>query len=67
MTVKKFFESNPDVKVFVFDGYTDYTRMETYALIDLKNVLNAEIKDIIVKGDDKRIQRWARNSITLFI
>ena len=67
MTVKKFFESNPNVKVFIFDGYSDYTRQEAYALVDHRHILNAEIKDIVVKGDDKQIQPWERNSITLFI
>lgn len=67
MTVKDFYQSNPNVKSYVFDGFSPYSRADVYNAWCPSRILNAEIKDIVVKGDDKRIQRWARNSVTLFI
>lgn len=67
MTVRDFFESNPGVKTFVFDGYLPFSKKDIYDSWNPKRLLNAEIRDIKVEGDNKKIQRWARNSVTLFI
>ena len=67
MTVKNFYQSNPSVKTYVFDGFSAYSKADVYYAGCPGKILNAEIKDIVVKSDDKRIRRGARNSVTLFI